>query len=69
MPACRRVHDLYVKGCMHLQEVVSAQSGGTMIGATKVGHIAHLGGALVGVLLILLLSRLPDPDAKGKAKM
>ncbi len=52
-----------------MQEVVSARSGGAMIGASKVGHVAHLGGALVGVLLILLLSRLPDPDAKGKAKM
>jgi membrane associated rhomboid family serine protease len=28
-----------------------------------VGHIAHLGGALAGVLLVWLLSKLPDPDA------
>jgi membrane associated rhomboid family serine protease len=30
----------------------------------QVGHIAHLGGALAGVLLVWLLSKLPDPDAK-----
>ena len=52
-----------------MQELVSALSGGAMLGASKVGHVAHVGVALVGVLLILLLSRLPDPDAKGKAKM
>jgi len=31
----------------------------------QVGHIAHLGGALAGVLLVWLLSKLPDPDAKA----
>jgi membrane associated rhomboid family serine protease len=31
----------------------------------QVGHIAHLGGALAGVLLVWLLSKLPDPDAKS----
>lgn len=32
--------------------------------AVQVGHIAHLGGALAGVLLVWLLSKIPDPDAK-----
>lgn len=32
---------------------------GAMIGASGVSHIAHLAGAAVGVLLIVLLSRLP----------
>lgn len=49
-----------------LQEVVSAQSGGAMIGGTKVGHVAHLGGALIGVLLVLLLSRLPEVEPTAK---
>jgi membrane associated rhomboid family serine protease len=33
----------------------------------RVGHVAHLGGAVIGVLLVLLLSRLPDMDAKVTA--
>ena len=28
----------------------------------QIGHIAHLGGALAGVLLVALLSRLPSPS-------
>lgn len=47
-----------------LQEVVSAQNGGAMIGASKVGHIAHLAGAMVGVVLILVLTRIPEPKGK-----
>ena len=31
-----------------------------MVGGMAVGHIAHLAGAAVGVLLVLLLARLPD---------
>jgi membrane associated rhomboid family serine protease len=42
------------------QEVHSAQAGGLSIGGAQVGHVAHLGGALMGVLLILALSRLPE---------
>ncbi len=37
------------------------------IGGMRVGHVAHLGGAVIGVLLVLLLSRLPDMDAKVTA--
>jgi membrane associated rhomboid family serine protease len=46
------------------QEVVSAKNGGAMIGASKVGHIAHLAGAVMGVALILLLQKLPEPKGK-----
>lgn len=33
---------------------------GAMIGGMQVGHCAHLAGAAVGVLLVLLISRLPE---------
>ena len=49
---------------VHLQEVRSAQAGGLAIAGAKVGHVAHLGGALMGVLLILALSRLPEVSPK-----
>ena len=32
---------------------------GSAVGGTQVAHIAHLGGALMGVLLVVILSRLP----------
>lgn len=32
----------------------------------QVGHIAHLGGALAGVLLVWLLSRIPDPEEQKR---
>jgi membrane associated rhomboid family serine protease len=35
---------------------------GAMIGASGVSHVAHLAGAAVGVLLIVLLSRIPGGD-------
>lgn len=35
---------------------------GSMIGASGVSHIAHLAGAAVGVLLMVVLSRLPGSD-------
>ncbi|KAK9917936.1 hypothetical protein WJX75_009853 [Coccomyxa subellipsoidea] len=44
-----------------LQEVVSAQNGGAMMGASKVGHIAHLAGAVMGVALILLVQKYQSP--------
>ncbi|KAF6257841.1 rhomboid-like protease [Scenedesmus sp. NREL 46B-D3] len=47
-----------------LQEAQAQAAGGLSIGGLQVGHIAHLGGALAGVLLVWLLSKLPDPDAK-----
>jgi membrane associated rhomboid family serine protease len=44
-----------------LQEVHMVTSGSSIVvaGQMTVGHMAHLGGALGGVLLVLLLSRLP----------
>jgi membrane associated rhomboid family serine protease len=46
-----------------LQEASAQAAGGLRIGGMQVGHIAHLAGALAGVLLVWLLSKLPDPDA------
>lgn len=42
-----------------LQETMSMKAGGTVIAGHHVGHIAHLAGALAGVLLVYCLSRLP----------
>ena len=43
-----------------LQEVRSQSLGGAMTASgASVGHVAHLGGAVAGVLVVLLLSRLP----------
>lgn len=55
------------------QEVQAQASKGVGLGAqqiagVQVGHIAHLAGALVGVLLVVLLSRIPDPTAGDAAK-
>ena len=32
------------------------------VGGAQIGHLAHLAGAMVGVLLVFLLSRLPALD-------
>lgn len=46
-----------------LQEVHVVASGKTMAaGGMSVGHWAHLGGAAAGVVLVLLLSRLPPVE-------
>lgn len=42
-----------------LQEAMSMKAGSTVIAGHRVGHVAHLGGALAGVVLVYLLSRLP----------
>ncbi|KAL3143560.1 hypothetical protein ABBQ38_002358 [Trebouxia sp. C0009 RCD-2024] len=42
-----------------LQEAMSMKAGSTVIAGHRVGHVAHLGGALAGVILVYLLSRLP----------
>lgn len=44
---------------LNAQETVSLKGGGTVIAGHHVGHIAHLAGALAGVLLVYCLSRLP----------
>ena len=44
-----------------LQEVQFVGAGKALVaGGMSVGHMAHLAGAAVGVLLVLLLARLPD---------
>lgn len=50
-----------------LQEAKMQAVGGIKVGGLAVGHIAHLGGALAGVLLVWLLSKIPDPDAAAKS--
>lgn len=63
----RRLLEGLILGWFVVRQVVSeaaAQaSGGAVIGGLAVGHIAHLGGALAGVLLVLALKSVPDPDA------
>ena len=43
---------------------VSAQAAvmgsGAMVGASSVSHVAHLAGAVAGVFLVFVLSRLPE---------
>ena len=38
--------------------------GGVSMQGMQVAHVAHLGGALAGVLLVLALSRLPREGGK-----
>jgi len=45
-----------------MQETAALASGGTTVGGMSVGHWAHLGGAVGGVLLVLMLSRLPKEE-------
>lgn len=48
-----------------LSEFQMATAGrGLTMGGMQVGHVAHLAGAAMGVLLVLLLSRLPEPAGK-----
>ena len=47
-----------------MQEVKGAQAGGLVIAGARVGHVAHLGGALMGVLLVLALTQIPDVKAE-----
>ncbi len=42
-------------------------AGGLTLGGLQVAHVAHLAGAAVGVALVLLLQRLPDPAAGAGA--
>lgn len=49
-----------------LGEVSMVSTGkGAVLGGMQVGHWAHLGGAAAGVLLVLLLSRLPVASASS----
>lgn len=42
------------------QEVHAQAAGGTVVGGINVSHIAHLGGAAAGGLLVLMLLMLPE---------
>jgi membrane associated rhomboid family serine protease len=42
---------------------MQAVKAGSMAGAGGVNHIAHLSGALMGVLLVFLVSKIPGMDA------
>lgn len=58
LPAC------FVHQVMEEAAQASASIGGRLWGAhavTAVNHIAHLSGALIGVVLIWMLSRIPSP--------
>ncbi|GMH37286.1 hypothetical protein BSKO_05159 [Bryopsis sp. KO-2023] len=41
-------------------EIKMQAAGGAWVGGNQISHVAHLGGAAAGVLLVLLLSRLPE---------
>lgn len=61
MPALARSFLQYVWRQV-MSETAAVLSGGTTVGGMSVGHWAHLGGAIGGVLLVLLLSRLPKGE-------
>lgn len=65
-PSAKRLMEAVVLGSFVarqvLEEVAMVSSGKALVaagGQLTVGHMAHLGGAAAGVLLVLLLSRLP----------
>ncbi|KAL4859452.1 Rhomboid-like protein 11 [Chlorella vulgaris] len=62
-PSIRKLLEMAILGTFVSQQVLSefqnATGGGVTVGGMQVGHIAHLAGAAVGVLLVVLLSRLP----------
>ena len=68
-PSVKRLLEAFILGSFVVKQVlqeVSMVSGGkavAVVGNMSVGHWAHLGGAAAGVLLVLLLSRLPYSPA------
>lgn len=64
-PSLRKLLELVILGSFVVQQVLGelqmAAGGGLTVGGMQVGHVAHLAGAAAGVLLVLLLSRLPEP--------
>lgn len=54
-----RPHALCEGAHAMMQEAMSMKAGSAVIAGHRVGHVAHLGGALAGVMLVYLLSRLP----------
>ncbi|PRW58478.1 Rhomboid protease [Chlorella sorokiniana] len=72
-PSLKRLLEFVILGQFVVQQVLSefqmvASSTSMRVGGMQVGHIAHLAGAAAGVLLVLLLSRLPDP-AEGEDRV
>jgi membrane associated rhomboid family serine protease len=54
-----------------LDEAKHSVTGGLTVGGLPVSHIAHLAGAVVGVLLVWLLRRVPesgDQDSHAAAR-
>lgn len=45
-----------------LEEAKNQVAGGLMMGGMAVSHVAHLAGAAVGVLLVVLIQNLPDSE-------
>ncbi|GJP45578.1 hypothetical protein CLOM_g12583, partial [Closterium sp. NIES-68] len=67
----RRIVEVVILGQFVVEKVLSEArnsaifaGGGMAAAASGVNHIAHLAGALVGVLLIWLVSRLPDGSSR-----
>jgi membrane associated rhomboid family serine protease len=63
-PSAKRLLEAVILGSFVIRQVVNevgSVAGGkaAMVGGMNVGHWAHLGGAAAGVVLVLLLSRLP----------
>ena len=54
----------WVTGLRKCVQELSAQAAvmgnGAMIGSSSVSHVAHLAGAVAGVLLVFALTRLPE---------
>jgi membrane associated rhomboid family serine protease len=48
-----------------MNEAAAQASGGLVMGGLSVSHLAHLGGALAGVVLVLALRALPEPNGGG----
>lgn len=48
-----------------LTEARHQVTGGIVVGGMPVSHIAHIGGAVAGVLLVMLLSKVPEAPPKS----
>lgn len=67
-PSVKRLLEAVILGSFVVKQVlqevsmVSSGKAGLVAAGMSVGHWAHLGGAAAGVLLVLLLNRLPSSD-------
>ena len=63
----RKLLEAAILGQFVVQQIwAEIRSQAITAGAAGVSHAAHLGGALAGVLLIWLLSKIPEPGASNK---